>query len=116
MQLDLFPPPAAPLVTTPPDFNGSEKERLGWERRALSDMAERPLVCCYPGFMGAVCERLVAKGLATKEPAGFLPPPDLPPKKLKQMRWRSEDYPQFRYAPTIAGRAILTADAERAAA
>lgn len=97
-QLDLFAVKADPI-----DFNGSEADRLGWERRALSDMEQGPLVCCYPGFMGAVCERLVAKGLATKEPAGFLPPPDLPPASLKKMGRRAEDYPRFRYASQSPG-------------
>lgn len=100
-QLELFP--SEPLR----DWWGVEAERaqVAWERRALCDMAAQPLVCCFPGFMGAVCERLVGKGLATKQDAGFMsPPPGIPPKKLKKW-WRAEDYPQFRYALSTAGRA-----------
>jgi len=91
-----------------PGFHGSEAERMGWERRALSDMAAAPLVYCFPGFMGAVCERLVEKGLATKQSAGFMAPPEnVTPRQLKGWGWRAEDYALFRYTITAGGRAAL---------
>lgn len=95
-QIDLFTP-----LPAKPDFGIQDLE--GWQERVLADMAEAPLVYCFPGFMGAVCESLVAIGRVTREPAGFMDPPDLPPRKLKAMGWRAEDHAQFRYA--LAGAA-----------
>lgn len=95
-QMDLFAVPPAK-----PDFGIVNRE--GWEARALSDMLEAgSLVCCFPGFMGAVCEGLVRRGLADKEPAGFLDPPNVSARKLKAWGWKAEDYPQFRYTPRAA--------------
>jgi len=114
-QFDLFeaaPPARAPW---PPD---GEAERLGWERRILSDL---PVTAYVGGFTGAICARLVAKGLATETPAGFMgPPTDLdgnpvtmaPDHKgrMVPLRHRAEDFPQSRYEITAAGlRAIRDA-------
>lgn len=81
------------------------RERLAWERRALCDIGARgPLTYCYPGFMGAVCERLVAKGLADREHAGRTIKPESWPKGSK-----FEAAEQYRYTLTDAGRALLPA-------
>lgn len=107
MQLDLFSaPPAAPARWWLGEGDEAQAQQLGWESRCLADMAtgDGTLTYCFPGFMGAVCERLVAKGLATKEPAGFLDPPaGVKPATLKQWGWRREDHPLFRYALTDRG-------------
>lgn len=109
MQLDLFKASAPP----PHRIDWQERDRqqrAAWEPRMLADMADAPLVCCYPGFTGAVCEGLMERGLASKEPAGFMMPlPGSPPKLVKT--WRKEDFPQFRYTITDDGRAILQAEA-----
>lgn len=71
----------------------SDETKLGWERRLLSDLQDGPMVICFPGFTGAICERLVAKGLATREDAGLMPKPANWPKRAK---W--ERHQQYRYA------------------
>jgi hypothetical protein len=86
------------------------RRRLEWEMRALRDMiAKGPLTYCYPGFMGSVCERLVARGEATREASGEMPVPDWWPKDKQALRaWRAHGpKQQFRYAITDAGRARL---------
>jgi hypothetical protein len=94
-------------------------EQAGWERRYLSELADTPTVCCYPGLAGSYHESLVRQGLATREDAGFMPFPDptgmmehgkiITPKRAKVLikeYWESPD-PMFRYSITLAGRAIL---------
>ena len=96
-QLDLFAEPSAPRWWLG-EGEEAQAEHLAWERRALSDMAEHGLIYECPGFMGAVCERLLAKGLAAKEFVGFRKPPEsVTPRQLKAWGWRSEDHPLFRY-------------------
>jgi hypothetical protein len=83
---------------------GIDPEAVAWEARALADLAQSPRVYCYPGFMGSVCERLVAKGLATRRPAGFLDPPSgMTPAQLRKWGWRAEDHAQFRYSRSELG-------------
>lgn len=104
-QLDLFTQPLLPSRAAPRE---DDSDHLGWERRALEDLTAEPLVYCFPGFMGTVCERLVSKGLATREPAGFLDPPaGMTARQLNKWGWKSEDHPRFRYTLTAAGRANL---------
>lgn len=110
MQLDLFAP-AAQVYVPPSDA----EDRLGWEHRCLSDLAAGPRTYCFPGFMGAVCERLVEKGFATRASAGFMDPvarvhtPSYSPAKLKRYvrdYWK-DPFPQFTYTITPAGRVHL---------
>jgi hypothetical protein len=79
-----------------PDF--STADLTGWEERVISDMATGPVTYCFPGFMGSIAESLVTKGVATREPAGYLPAPDVRPALLRQWGWRKEDHPMFRYS------------------
>jgi len=73
-------------------------------------METAPVVACYPGFMGAMCERLLEKGLVVREDAGFLEPQD-PTGMLMDgkvctpamaRRWLADywrdPFPQFRYS------------------
>lgn len=99
-QIDLFKPSHGPAWDSE---ETQDSERRGWERRVLSDLQAGPLVYCYPGFMGAVCERLVASGRVTREPAGFMDPPKVSPQKLKAMEWRAEDHQLFRYSLALDG-------------
>lgn len=108
IQADLFISPAPTYIHRPP-----EAEALGWESRALDDLMDGPALACPGGFMGHVYERLVAKGLATREDAGFMQPPkglDGRPVKWPQGH-RAADYPQSRYTLSAAGRAILATEA-----
>lgn len=106
MQLDLFAERPAPrwwLGETPE----AQAERLGWEGRCLREMAERGgfAVCCFPGYMGSHHERLVAKGLATRETLGPRPmPEDWPYGKAD---WAERAGVQHRYTLTDAGRVRL---------
>jgi hypothetical protein len=105
-QLDLFDaPPCAPWS---PD---SEADRLGWESRLLQDLADGPRVYCFPGFTGAICERLVAKGLVSKEARGQMAAPEWI-KTPADRRWfkASGPHPQFEY------RIALTTTSQVAAA
>ncbi len=77
VQLDLF-------VELAPKPWKPEDDYPGWQARILEDLKAGPLVMCFPGFMGAMAERLVARGLVASEPAGFLP--------------NAADSPQFRYS------------------
>lgn len=62
-------------------------------------MADGPLTCCFPGFTGAVCERLVAKGLVEREDAGFMGPTiDLDGKPVLY-RPATKDAPSYRFVP-----------------
>lgn len=107
-QIDLFlidePAPRAWLGETPE----AQAQRGGWEARCLREMGAGPVVYCYPGFMGSHHERLVAQGLAERQAAGFLAPPEgLNARALKAWGWNSADHPLFRYTLTDAGRARL---------
>lgn len=107
LQLDLFAVP-----TPPPRIPRTEaEEALAWERRLLTDMLAAPVVACFPGFTGAICERLVEKGLAVSEPAGFLDPEACVADEIGATRsfkahvreyWK-DPHPQFRYSITAAG-------------
>lgn len=109
VQLDLFAEPARVVERWwLGEGEKAQRESLGWERRLLSDMAAGPVVTCYPGFTGAICERLVAKGLATKTAAGFLAPPaGMTPRQLKEWGRKPDDHPKFRYEIAAAGTAFL---------
>lgn len=110
-QLDLF----APATCKPWSM---EDDYPGWQARFLREMAEAPIVACYPGFTGAMLEALVARGHASREDAGFLPHTpyvegilfgDKPATRAQYERWcrERERLPQFRYSITTAGRAVL---------
>lgn len=111
-QLDLFAPPPAPSRKP----WSPEDDYPGWEARYLADLAERPLTACYPGFAGAMLERLAAKGHAIREDAGFMDPEamnisaEIQATKAFKTRvrayWRDPS-PMFRYAITPAGLAAL---------
>lgn len=109
-QLDLFVAPAPPRWWL---GEGEEirAERLGWERRLLSDLAAGPRTYCYPGFTGAICERLVSKGHASREDAGEMPMPEFWPDTSRgRKEWKARGpHPQFTYTITESGRAILAA-------
>lgn len=91
-------------------WESSIEEKRGWERRAILDLERGPVVACYPGFMGSVYERLVAKGLARRDDAGFMVPPDptgmmengkiISPKRADQItkEYWTDPFPQFRYS------------------
>lgn len=85
------------------------RERLGWERRCLRDMvsAGGTLTYAFPGFMGAACERLVAKGLATRETLGSPPRPEWWTHGIKA--WRTRVGVENRYTITDAGRELAPA-------
>ena len=113
-QLDLFAPPP-PKAWRPEDMNP------GWEARFLRELADAPILACYPGFTGARLEALVERGHATREDAGFLEHTPyvegmlLGDKKAtpeSYARWcrEREPIPQFRYAITEAGQAHLAAE------
>lgn len=84
----------------------------GWEDRLLSDMREAPVVCCFPGFTGAICERLVSRGLAIREDTGFMEIKDpagmmesdkiITPRRAKAIMngYWAAPFPQFRYSAT----------------
>ena len=93
-----------------PEF-GPQGDRERWSMRALRDMRAGPLTCCYPGFMGAACERLVARGFAVREAAGELPMPEFWPNTAKGRReWRERGpHPMFRYRITERGERHLAA-------
>ena len=106
MQLDLFAAAPAPrwwLGETPE----AQAERLGWEARCLREMAQAggSVVYCFPGLMGAHHERLVSKGLATRETLGPRPMPDDWPYGRKD--WAMRAGVQHRYTLTAAGWARL---------
>lgn len=110
-QLDLFAEPPAPRWWLG-EGGAAQAQRLGWEHRVLAAMAgDGPITYCFPGFMGAACERAVAKGWAAKVPAGEMPMPDFWPDTRKGRREWAErgPCPQFRYSITDNGRAILAA-------
>ena len=92
-----------------PVCDRSDTSAASWCRRMLRDLAAGPRVYCYPGFLGAACEILVDRGLASREPLGDLPRPDDLPKKLWKWWAESGPRPQFRYAITAFGRAHLEA-------
>ena len=105
-QADLFEAPQSVFT----GYWNTEADHAGWERRLLSDMAAAPIVACHPGFTGAMLERLVAKGLAVRESAGFMEMRDptgmmdagkiiSAAKATAMLReyWR-EPFPQFRYS------------------
>jgi hypothetical protein len=73
----------------PPDL-------AGWEERALADMAAGPLTYCYLGFMGSICERLVARGMAVSEDAGFMAAPG------KIRGYDPREYPLRRYSVALS--------------
>lgn len=106
-QLELFAGPVAAVCAGCTPWN-CECEHLGWERHFLAELAAAPCICCYPGFTGAMHERLVENGHATRTDAGFMPYPEgVTPRQAKQWGWKATDHPQFEYAITDAGRAIL---------
>ncbi len=85
----------------------TEAELYGWERAIVRDyLSKGPLTVCFQGFTGSICERLVVKGLATKEDAGEMPPkspwePDLHFKTEREyLRWFKQQgpMPRFTYA------------------
>lgn len=51
-------------------MDGEGDLQRSWEKRLLVELEQGPLVYAYPGFMGAVCERLVEQGLVRREPWG----------------------------------------------
>ena len=96
LQLDLF----AERPRSPTDHLDD------WAPRLLADMADGPIVACFPGYTGAMLERLVERGLAVREDAGFMDPlrclaPGLmTPAKLRAYErdyWK-DPAPQFRYS------------------
>ncbi len=88
----------------------------GWERRALIDLLDGPRTYCFPGFMGAVHERLVRRGYAVRETAGFMAPlPGRTATQLKRDGWNEKDHPQFRYSLSDTGRSRVRALAGEAA-
>lgn len=118
-QADLFETLEPPRAACTP-----EDDLPAWEARFLRELAERPCVACYPGWTGAMHETLVERGHASREDAGLLEPlpyvegiqMDGKPATLAQYeRWcrQLEPTPQYRYAITEAGRAILSALEER---
>ena len=110
-QLDLFaPPPRAPWKP--------EDDRQGWDDHFLARLAERPLTACYPGLTGSCCQRLVERGYATREDAGFMDPEagniadDIRATKAFKAHVRDywkDPFPQFTYTITDAGRAAAEA-------
>jgi hypothetical protein len=89
IERDLFDFDAPPRAAYEP--MSEAQEAIGWESRVLDDLAGGPLVYCWEGFMGSVCERLVAKGFVVAEDAGFMAAPG----KIKG--YQPSDYPQRRY-------------------
>lgn len=86
-----------------------DQERLGWEERMLNDLQSAPIEACFPGFTGSILERLVTRGLALREDAGFMIPLDpmtgmiddkpCTPEKAKRFLadyWKSP-CPKYRY-------------------
>lgn len=104
-QLDLFAPPTARAWLG--ETLEAQAQSLGWEHRCLTEMAEDggSVVYCYPGFMGAHHERLVAKGFAERETLGPRPMPADWPHGKKD--WASRAGTQHRYSITTAGAAEL---------
>ena len=95
IQLDLFAEPARKPWTPTDDHDD-------WERGFLHDLHSGPIVACYPGFTGAMLERLVTKGLAVREDWGFMGPPlDLTGQPVKIKGFRKQDFPQFRYSLNV---------------
>ena len=118
-QLDLFKA-AAPAYDPAAE---SRREADAWCPHVLQNLAWSPVTYCFPGFMGAVCERLVERGLATKVDAGNMPPPAFVAgagfkSEAELRRWfrQSGPHPQFTYTITKAGFATLTSTSQVAAA
>lgn len=111
-QLDLFAPAPGPA----PKPWSREDDYPGWEARYLADLAEGPRTACYPGFAGAICQRLVTRGYATREAAGFMDPEAMnisaeirSTKAFKahvRAYWKDPS-PMFRYSITPAGLAAM---------
>lgn len=88
-----------------PAFDMDTREREGWMRRALRELEHVPALYCYPGFMGAVHERLTARGLASKETIGPAPMP--PGWDMTAKEWADRAGTLHRYTITPAGLAEL---------
>lgn len=109
----------APDLLTPVRFMGSDEQDRGWEQRALLGLLATPALCCFHGFMGAVHERLVRKGLATREDAGYMDPLRGVSEEIQATKkfkahvrgYLKDPFPQFTYTITEAG--VATAEAIR---
>jgi hypothetical protein len=95
-----------------------EDDYPGWQARFLRELADAPIVACYPGLTGFHLEALAERGQATREDAGFMEPipyvegmflGDKRATPASYARWVAslEPRPQYRYAITEAGRAAL---------